>query len=214
MTINVNNADQPTSIISHRDTELKNVEVFKYLGAHLQQLKPSTDDTELNFRIQMANAKFAELSNLLQSFRINLRTRISFLNSFVRSRLTYACQNWNLTSYQYERLDISYRTFLRRMVSGGFRHVDVSDNDYRYSLSNAQLHSICGTKDVSVFIKSQQKNYVIRMPCERSTKILMFNDDKNVKRGRVENVSIDNFCSLALSKVWEIDLESFSRVLR
>ena len=67
----------------------------------------------------MANAKFTELSNLLQNFRVNLRTRILFLNSFVRSRLTYACQNWNLTLYQYERLDISYRTFLRRMEPGG-----------------------------------------------------------------------------------------------
>ena len=65
--------------------------------------------------------------------------------------------NWNLTLYQYERLDISYRTFLRRMVRDGFQYVDISDNDYRYSLENAQLHLICGTKDVSVFTKLQQK---------------------------------------------------------
>lgn len=114
MIINASNDEQPTSIISLQGTKLKNLEGFKYVSAHLQQQEPNTGDTELNYRIQMANAKFAELSNLLQNFRVNLRIRILFLNSFVRSTLTYACQNWNLTSYQYERLYISCNTFCSR----------------------------------------------------------------------------------------------------
>ena len=72
-----------------------------HLGAYINCPEPSTGDSEINQRIQLACGKFAELSNLLQNFHINLRTRISFLNCFVRSRLTYACQNWCLV-YNYE----------------------------------------------------------------------------------------------------------------
>ena len=61
------------------------------------------------------------MSNLLQNRHIFLKTRVKFLNSFVRSRLTYSCQNWNLTLRQYEKLDVTYRNLLRRMVHGGFK---------------------------------------------------------------------------------------------
>ena len=54
-----------------------------------------------------------------------------FLNIFVRSRLCYSCQNWNLTQHQYDRLDVAYRVFLRRMVRGGFRFRDERNGDYR-----------------------------------------------------------------------------------
>ena len=100
------------------------------------------------------------------------------------------------------------------MVRGGFRFRDEVNGDYRYTLDNARLHEICGTADLSLFIKSQQANYVmhiVRMPLERSVKSLMFNDDKYTKRGRPtkslldqvaenENMSIDQLCNFALSK--------------
>ena len=87
----------------------------------------------------MASVKFGELSNLLQNFQINLKTRIKFLDSFVRSRLTYACQNWNTTQYQLDRIDVTYRMFLRRMVRNGMKHVNEDENDFRMVLSNVRL---------------------------------------------------------------------------
>ena len=87
------------SITKLRGVDLKNVSMFRYLGAYINCKEPNTGDSEINQRIQLACAKFAELSNLLQNFHINLRTRILFLNCFVRTRLTYACQNWCLTTY-------------------------------------------------------------------------------------------------------------------
>ncbi|XP_066934405.1 uncharacterized protein [Clytia hemisphaerica] len=84
------------TIISLDETPIKNVTKFTYLGSIISHDEPNTGNAEVNNRIQMASAKFNEMSNLLQNQRINLRTRINFLNSFVRSRLTYACQNWNL----------------------------------------------------------------------------------------------------------------------
>ena len=193
---------------------LKNVKEFKYLGSYIRIDEPSTGDTELNHRIQMSAVKFAQLAKLLLNFKIHLKTRIKFFNSFIRSRLVYSCQNWTLTSSQYDRLDVSYRTFLRRMVRGGFRRISDENGESRYRISNAKLHSICGTSDVSNFVKSQQCSYaahVIRMPTERSIKKLMFNDDKYSKPGRsfmslleqvcsISNKTVDGFCNEAMSK--------------
>ena len=212
MVLNVD--DIPTTIANLRGTDLRNVSIFRYLGAYINCLEPSTGDSEVNQRIQLACSKFAELSNLLQNFHINLRTRISFLNCFVRSRLTYACQNWCLNTNQWNRLDITYRTFLRRMVRNGFKQVDRENNDFRLTITNEQLHILCGTHEISEFIKQQQSSYtahVIRMSNERSLKQLMFNDDTYRKRGRPiktlleqvicdKNVSIDRFCTSSLNE--------------
>ena len=206
--------DVPKSIVSLRGLELKNVTIFKYLGAYIDSQQPNTGDSEINNRIQLACIKFAELSNLLQNFHINLLTRISFLNCFVRSRLTYACQNWCLTTSQMDRLDITYRTFLRRMIRHGFKQMDRESNDFRLLINNNRLHELCGTCDLSLFIKKQQMNYsshVVRMPNERSLKQLMFNDDKYSKRGRPyktlleqvlhdRNISLDEFCGKSVNE--------------
>ena len=206
--------DYSTSIVSLKDTPLKNVEKFKYLGSYLSNDEPSTGDVELNHRIQVANVKFSEMSNLLQNRRIHIRTRIIFLNSFVRSRLTYSCQNWNLNSHQYEHLDVVYRLFLRRMIRGGFKRVDEEENQFKFKITNEKLHNICGTYDVSYFIRRQQSNYashLIRTSMERSTKKLLFNDDKYSKVGRTvpslleqvvlnNNTTVEQFCNNAMSR--------------
>ena len=75
--------DYATGTVDLEDQSLNNVKEFKYLGSYLHFNEPSTGDAEINHRIQMANAKFAEISNLLQNSKIHLRTRISFLDSSV-----------------------------------------------------------------------------------------------------------------------------------
>ena len=213
-TMILNTDEYIESIISLRGKNLNNVSVFKYLGAFINSNQPNTGESEINHRIQLAQVKFAEMSNLLQNFQIQLKTRIMFLNCYVRSRLTYASQNWSLTGTQFDRLDTTYRSFLRRMIRHGFQHFDRDSNDFRLVISNAELHRICGTKDVGSFIRLQQKKYashVIRMPQERTTKRLMFNDDRCTKRGRSaktlleqvicsENVSVDQFCNLSIGR--------------
>ena len=196
--------EYPRSVINLRNIPLKNSTEFKYLGSYLSNNDPNTGDIEVNNRIQMANSKFASMSNLLQNSSIHLTTRIKFLNSFVRSRLTYSCQNWNLTVGQFERLDVTYRKLLRRMVRGGFKRCDANEGDFRYKIDNEKLHAICHTSDVSNFVRQQQKNYashVVRMPVERYAKQLMFNDDKYHRVGRhtpdlLEQVIKDNNCSI------------------
>ena len=79
-------------------------------------------------------------------------------------------------------------------------------------MSNVKIQSICGTSDVSCFIRKQQKNFaahVVRMEMDRSTKKLMFNDDTNHRTGRLtptlieqvlknENSTLDNFINRSL----------------
>ena len=208
-------AEYPESIVTLKDSALRNVKEFKYLGACLHYEEPSTGEVELNHRVQLANSKFAEMSNLLQNHKIHLRTRIKFMDSFVRSRLTYSCQNWNLNQAQFDRLDVTYRRFLRRMVRGGFKKKDgEEENEFSFRINNQHLHRLCGSRDVSLYIKDQQCNYaahIVRTASDRSVKKLMFNRDKYTKAGRVtptlleqaarsRNVSIDGFCNDAMAR--------------
>ena len=214
MILNHSEGEYPKSILNLRNTVIKNVENFTYLGAYIRFDQPNTGDPEINHRIQLAVSKFTDKSNLLQNMRINLKTRIKFLKSFVRSTLTYACQNWNINTNQMDRLDATYRGFLRRMVRGGYRYINENENDYRYRITNEELHNLCGTSDLSTFIRKQQRNYaqhVIRMPVHRTAKLLAFNCDKYTKRGRPcktlldqvvdsSGLSLDELCNRALAR--------------
>ena len=100
------------------------------------------------------------------------------------------------------------------MVRNGFKYVDETNNNFRLIIENNHLHRICGTKDVCVFIKDQQRKFlahVVRMDVERNVKLLNFNDDKCVKRGRPVkslleqvtenlNMTVDAFCTMALKR--------------
>ena len=164
--------DYPDIIIYIRNVPLKNTVQFMYLVSCISSNEPNTGDIEINFHIQMALGKFASMSNLLQNHGIHLSTRVNFLNSFVWSRLTYSCQNWNLTTAQFVKLDVAYRNLLQRMVRRRFNRVD-TDADFRFKIDNEKLHHICHTEDVNLFIRKQQKNYVghvVWMPVDRGIK--------------------------------------------
>jgi hypothetical protein len=206
--------EYPESIVTLEGCPLNNVKEFKYLGANLHNEEPNTGEVELNHRIQLANCKFAEMSNLLQNHKIHLRTRVMFMNSFVRSRLTYSCQNWNLNQVQFDRLDVCYRRFLRRMIRGGFKRKSDSENEFSLKINNNKLHQLCGTRDVNQFIKEQQCNYaghIVRTSSDRATKKLMFNSDRYTKAGRTtptlleqaatnRNSTVDGFCNYAMAR--------------
>ena len=83
----------PDIIISLYNVPLPSSTEFKYLDSYISQNVPNTGNIEINHPIQMSYAKFATMANLLQNSKIHLKTRVKFLNSFVRSRLTYSCHN-------------------------------------------------------------------------------------------------------------------------
>ena len=106
------------TIISLRNVPFQNSTYFKYISSFISQNKPNTKDIEINHRIQMAYAKFATITTLIKNSKIHLKARVKVLNSFVRRKLTYSCQNWNLTVGQFEKLDVTYRNLLRKMIRG------------------------------------------------------------------------------------------------
>ena len=110
--------EYPDTIINLCNVPLQDSTEFKYLGSYVSHHKSNTGDIEINHCMQMAYPKFANMINLLQNSKIHLRTRVKFLNSFVRSRLTYSCQNWNLTVGQFGKLHVTYHNLLRRMIDG------------------------------------------------------------------------------------------------
>ena len=103
-------------------------------------------------------------------------------------------------------------------MRGGFGHKE-GDENFSYKMNNAKLHRLCGTTDLSHFIKDQQCNYaahIVRTANDRSAKKLMFSSDKNLKAGNTtatpleqaaknKNTTVDGSCNYALAKGWKSD---------
>lgn len=128
------------------------------------------------------NSLVSNLQNCLIFYKthINLHIRISFFNCLVRTHQAHAYQNLSLTANQRNRLNITYKTFLRHIVRNGLKQVDRESNDFRLVISNDQLHTICRTNDINKFLKHQQSSYAN----ERSQKQLMIIKDAYTKHGR------------------------------
>ena len=180
--------EYPKSIINLGEESITNVPTFKYLGSKVQHDEHTTGWTEINFRIDSAKAQFAQQKNLFTNQNISLKTRTKFLNSYVRSRLTYSCQNWALTKIQFNKLDSVYATFLRKMVRNGYSRQPSTDTtiNYKFKYTNLSLYNLCSTTSLSSFIQKSQKKYLahlIRQNNSCFTKQLIFNSDKYYKRG-------------------------------
>jgi hypothetical protein len=88
----LNKDPYPTTIVSLNDVPIENKVVFRYLGNDIKYDELSTGDAEITLRINLAEDKFQELKPKLRNFNISLSIRMVFLNTFVRSRLTYSAQ--------------------------------------------------------------------------------------------------------------------------
>ena len=138
--------DYPSTISSINNVALDNVKVFKYLGCNIKFDEENTGNAELEFRIDIAQAKFYELRKKMFNYRIQLLTRIRILNALVRCRLVYSCQTWSLSQTQMTHINAAYMGMIRRMVRGGYRRVP---GTYRYVLTNKELLRTFNTEDVS-----------------------------------------------------------------
>ena len=204
----------PKTIAKLNGQSIENVEVFRYLGNDVKYDQPSTGDAEIDLKIAVAQNKYNQMSKRLQNRKIYLETRVYLLNTMVRSRLTYSCQTWNINLHQQQRIQSTYVTMLRRMIRRGFeRKVDENgDKTYEYVLSNEDVLEICKTENVLEFIRKQQENYLGHIARHNNTsmvKRLLFNNNKNFKRGRpaktledyvLNGRSADQFYKEALKK--------------
>ena len=106
---------------------------------------------------------------MLLDKRIHLATRIRFLEAYIRSRLLYSLQAWQLSTAEMKKIESVWNGFLRRMVKGGFRrrnaprHVDFNpetETSWAYIISNDELKRITNTTDIKVFCKTQHLKYI------------------------------------------------------
>ena len=199
-----------TSFAHVNNEAVDNVTVFHYLGSQIHYQQAMTGEAEITSRIDMAESKFYEHGKKFMNYKINLSSRISILNSLVRSRLTYGCQTWMLTLARKDRLDSTYCSMVRKMVRGGYKR---KPNEWGYQFTNANLLELAKTEAVSSFVGRQRKHYlghVIRMPNTSMVKRMMFETDENAAVGRrttflksvldAENTTLDQFGRLALAK--------------
>ena len=106
---------------------------------------------------------------VFQNNSIALSTRISYLESLVRSKLVYGCQSWCLTKKQSDKLDATYISFQRKMVRGGsqrqaketYTRKDGSEGEFsKFRMTNEKIVDICKRGKLSDFIQRQQQNWI------------------------------------------------------
>ena len=100
---------------------MENVNEFKYLGVWNTYNDVHIGQRELNYRIGSAAGAYYKNRQLLTNSKIWLNTRVKFLNTIVRSRLLYGCHSWRPTQKKIKKLDALYNSYLRRIVTGGYR---------------------------------------------------------------------------------------------
>ena len=212
----------PKSVVQLDGTPIENVTLFRYLGDEIQFTQPSTGDAEIDLRISVAESKFNQLYKKLTNRNILLKTRVFVLNAIVRSRLTYSCQTWNVNQVQQRRLESAYVFMLRKMIRDGFKRKEQSEPEtpnYAFYYSSEDVRHICQTEDIMSYVNRQQTKYlahVARKNTKSLTKKLLFNDDRNRKKGRPvltledyvlmqQNMTKDQFYRAALKRTLDVD---------
>ena len=188
MILNFTGENYPQKIIKLNETYIDNVKTFCYLGSQINFKQPGTGEEEINLRVDSATTKLYSLGKKFFNQKILLTLRVKLLNSLVRTRLTYACPTWLLTTIQQEHITAQYSLILRKMIRGGFRRKPES---YSYIFTNQKIHNICKTIPLTKFITLQQRNYiahVIRQDDDVLTKRLLFNTETSRIHGRQQSI--------------------------
>ena len=138
------------SILSH-------VEKFYYLGYNTSSENPNLF---LELQVASAWATFNNNKNVLQCKKVNLKTRTRLLESLVKPVLLYAVQAWDLPKCKKQKLDTLYRTFMRKMMSKGWKKTKIDDEgNIRPIITNEALYRVTGLGTLESFIEKQFLKY-------------------------------------------------------
>ena len=176
--------EYPDVICNLDGCEIKNVKLFKYLGANIHFKESTTGDAEINQRIESAECKFYQHAKNLMNFKIALRVRVNIFNALTRSRLTYGCQTWTITTAQQSRLNSFYCGMLRRMIRGGYKR---KEDRMAFVMTNEAILGLCKTDNVGSYIERLQQQFlahIIRREDSAIVKQVTFNNDSVRRRGR------------------------------
>jgi hypothetical protein len=176
MTFNDKN-ESSNSILSLGETKLDHVKNFRYLGFNISS---KSRNHFLNSQISSAWSAFNQNRRTLVDRRINLKARVSLLESFVRSKLLYSVQAWSLSPAEIRKLDVIYRGFLRKMIRNGFKRSGTSGegkSEHSFLITNKKLYAITKSPTLESFVHKQFLKYtahVTRMDNSSWQKQLLF----------------------------------------
>ena len=92
---------------------LEQIDKMKYLGTLItEEIKT---DIELETRSNLAKSKFSEMSKLLTSKRLKLKTKLNILNCYIFSIFTYGSEAWTLSKVLEDKIEATEMWCLRRM---------------------------------------------------------------------------------------------------
>ena len=192
----------PKSFITINNIKIENVKTFKYLGVKINYQETDTGKTEIKYRISTANFKFRELKHVFENHKIKLSTRIKFYNAYVRSRLTYLCGLWSVSTKLKNEVRKTHVRHLRSMVSGGWKRrggarslQDEIGYNFKPVYSNARIYEITKTEPVLEFIDSQRAKWIahtVRCDNDRIVKRSMFEETQKSRKGRTVSI-LDQF---------------------
>ena len=92
---------------------LEQIDKMKYLGTLItEEIKT---DIEIETRSNLAKSKFSEMSKLLSSKRLKLKTKLKILNCYVFSIFTYGSEAWTLSKVLEDKIEATEMWCLRKM---------------------------------------------------------------------------------------------------
>ena len=92
---------------------LEQIEKMKYLGTLItEEIKT---DTEIETRSNLAKNKFSEMSKILTSKRLKLKTKLKILDCYIFSIFTYGSEAWTLSKVLEDKIEATEMWCLRRM---------------------------------------------------------------------------------------------------
>ncbi|KAJ4431805.1 hypothetical protein ANN_20410 [Periplaneta americana] len=129
------------------DLSLEEVEKFKYLGATVTNINDTRE--EIKRRINMGNACYYTLEKLLSSSLLSKNLKVRIYKTVILPVILYACETWNLTLRQEQRLRVFENKVLTKIF--GAKRDEVT-GEWR-KLHNTELHALYSSPDIIRNIK-------------------------------------------------------------
>ena len=159
------NADVPPAIFIE-GTQLKAVELFKYLGSIVSS--DASHDAEIAARIAKANSAFGRLTKRLWKNRnIRVDTKISVYKAAVITSLLFGCETWTLRKVHLAQLESFHQASLRRIARIRWFH----------KITNYEVLERCKIGSIQSMFESavlRWTGHVVRMDDDRIPKQLLY----------------------------------------
>ena len=177
------NAHVPPAI-SIEGTQLKAVELFKYLGSIVSS--NATHDAEITARIGKATSAFGRLTKRLWKNRnIRIDTKISVYKAAVVTSLLFGCETWTLRKAHFTQLERFHQTSLRKIARIRWFH----------KVTNYEVLERCKIGSIQSMVESavlRWTGHVIRMSDDRIPKKLLYGRITSGRGSRGNNISYIN----------------------